>query len=197
MEKNFPKRLQKLNRDSLQSPLRVWAFDEHRVGLVPTQRRAWFPWWVVPMSPFRWKFDWSWVYGFVEPSTGETDWFLMPRVNYPSLSLVLKEFAHTHQIDTDNPAVIVLDNARWHTTKQLKIPTGIHLMFLPAYSPELQPAERLWPLVDEAIENRAFDSIEQLEEVIAERCIQLAQQPDYVKRFTHFHWWPIIKTGTV
>ena len=197
MEKNFPKRLQKLNTDKPHSPLRVWAFDKHRVGLVPTQRRAWFPWWVVPMAPFRWKFDWSWVYGFVEPSTGETDWFLMPRVNHPSLSLVLKEFAHTHQIDTDNPAVIVLDNARWHTTKQLKIPAGIHLIFLPAYSPELQPAERLWPLVDEAIENRAFDSIEQLEEVIAERCIQLAHQPDDVKRFTHFHWWPIIKTGTV
>ena len=190
MEKNFPHRLQTLNTDTLQSPVRVWAFAEHRVGLVPPQRRAWFPWWEVPIAPFCWKFEWSWVYGFVEPQTGETDWFIMPRVNHPSLSMVLEEFANTHQIDEENPAVIVLDNARWHTTQKLEIPAGIHLMFLPAYSPELQPAERLWPLVDEAIENRAFDSIEQLEEVIAERCVQLANQTEYVKRFTNFHWWP-------
>ena len=145
MEKNFPTRLQKLNTAKLNSPLRVWAFDEHRVGLVPTQRRAWFPWWVVPIAPFRWKFEWSWVYGFVEPETGATDWFIMPRVNHPSLSIVLKVFAENHHINEDNPAELVLDNARWHTTKKLKIPAGLHLMFLPAYSPELQPAKRLWP----------------------------------------------------
>ena len=121
----------------------------------------------------------------------------MPRVNHPSLSIVLQEFATTHHVDAEHPAVIILDNARWHTTRKLKIPMGIHLIFLPAYSPELQPAERLWPLVDEAIENRAFDSIEQLEDVIAERCVQLTQQPEYVKRFTHFHWWPQTKALVV
>lgn len=111
--------------------------------------------------------------------------------------MVLQEFARTQHIDEENPAVIVVDNARWHTTQKLEIPVGVHLMFLPAYSPELQPAERLWPLVDEAIENRPFESIEQLEEVIAERCIQLTNQPGYVKRFTNFHWWPQTQALTV
>lgn len=170
--------------------LRVWAFDEHRVGLKPTQKRAWFPWWEVPLAPFKWKFEWSWVYGLVEPTTGTTEWYIMPRVNHQSLSMVLKDFAMTHHIDERHPAVIVLDNARWHTTSKLKTLPGLHLLFLPPYSPELQPAERLWSPLDEPVVNRYFDSIDELEEVLAERCVQLTRQPEYMKSLTHFHWWP-------
>lgn len=189
MEKNFPLQLKQVQTRSQVSQVRVWAFDEHRVGLKPTQRRAWFPWWEVPMAPFKWRFEWSWVYGFVEPTTGQTEWYIMPRVNHQSFSIVLEDFALTHQISEENPGVLVLDNARWHTTHQLKTPPGLHLLFLPPYSPELQPAERLWPLVDEPIVNRCFESIEELDEVLAERCVELTRQPDYVKGFTHFHWW--------
>ena len=41
------------------------------------------------------------------------------------------------------------DNAGWHRSKKVIIPKGIEIEFLPPYSPELQPAERLWQLVDE------------------------------------------------
>ena len=48
----------------------------------------------------------------------------------------------------------MLDQAGWHTTDQLVLPEGIDLFFLPSHSPELQPAERLWPLTNEAIKLR-------------------------------------------
>jgi transposase len=41
-------------------------------------------------------------------------------------------------------AVMVLDRAGWHIAKQLKWPRRITPLFLPPYSPELNPAERLW-----------------------------------------------------
>ncbi|MDJ0676139.1 MAG: hypothetical protein QNJ36_12270 [Calothrix sp. MO_167.B42] len=41
-----------------------------------------------------------------------------------------------------------IDQARWHTSNYLDLPSGIDLIYLPAYSPELQPAERLWPLTN-------------------------------------------------
>ena len=47
--------------------------------------------------------------------------------------------------------VLVLDNAGWHGPEGLAVPDGIGLVFLPPYSPELQPAEHLWPLVDEPV----------------------------------------------
>ena len=52
--------------------------------------------------------------------------------------------------------ILTIDQAGWHTSPQVKIPQGLHLEFLPSHSPELQPVERLWPLVNEPIANRSF-----------------------------------------
>jgi transposase len=40
--------------------------------------------------------------------------------------------------------VLVLDNGQFHKAKKLSIPTGVQPKFLPPYSPELNPVERLW-----------------------------------------------------
>jgi transposase len=69
-------------------------------------------------------------------------------------------------------------------------PQGIHLELLPTGSPELQPAERLWPLTNEAIANRLFEEIEQMEEVLVERCVQLLDQTQTIRNLTNYHWWP-------
>lgn len=68
------------------------------------------------------------------------------------------------------------------------VPEGIHLLFLPLKSPELQPAERLWPIANEAISNRSFESLEQLEDRLAHRCRALISQPDFVRGLTNFYW---------
>jgi transposase len=65
-----------------------------------------------------------------------------------------------------------------------------HLLFLPAYSPELQPAEHLWPLTNTILVNRHFASIEELEEAQADRCVVLQARSDLVRPTTLFHWWP-------
>ncbi len=41
-------------------------------------------------------------------------------------------------------ALIVSDGAAWHTTEKLQCPENISLLTLPAYSPELNPAELVW-----------------------------------------------------
>ena len=60
--------------------------------------------------------------------------------------------------------------------EQVQVPEGIALIFLPAYSPELQPAERLWTLTNEPIANRNFENLDQLEEVLMYRCRQLLKR---------------------
>ncbi|WP_364302975.1 transposase [Moorena sp. SIO4A5] len=77
------------------------------------------------------------------------------------------------------------------------MPKGLFLEFLPPYSPELQPAERLWPLLDQALINRVFETIEALEEAIFQRCRQLIKQPQILRRLTQFHWWPSLTTCIV
>ena len=56
---------------------------------------------------------------------------------------------------------------------------------LPSGSPELMPAERLWPLSNEAIANRLFEEICEVEEALLERCLQLLDQAETIKNLTN------------
>ena len=66
----------------------------------------------------------------------------------------------------------------------------MYLEFLPSYSPELQPAERLWPVLDEGIINRSFKNLDELEELVYHQCRSILSQPELVNGLTNYHWWP-------
>ena len=153
-------------------------------------RRVWAPKGSRPAAPVRRRYRWLYVYGFVRPATGQTWWGLLPTVRADAFALALAEFARDEGVDAAHRAVVVLDNAGWHTAKGVAIPEGIDLVFLPPYSPELQPAERLWGLVDEAVANRVVADPEALEERLAERCRALRTQRPRIKARTRYHWWP-------
>lgn len=74
---------------------------------------------------------------------------------------------HLHQEHPDKHILLVLDGAGWHKAKDLAIPDGIELFFLPPYSPELNPVERLWQWLRRHVcRNRLFGSLADLEEAI-------------------------------
>jgi transposase len=100
------------------------------------------------------------------------------------------EFAQTVGAGHGKQIMLVLDGAGWHVSPQVQVPTGVHLHFLPPYSPELQPAECLWPLTNEALANRHFRDLDALEEVQAQRCLTLQARPEVIRAHTNFHWWP-------
>ena len=110
---------------------------------------------------------------------------------------VLEDFAAYFGLGKNKQVLLVLDRAKWHTSKSLKIPEGIHLEFLPSYSPELQPAERLWPLTNEPIVNKFFETIEELEEILSVRLKILLEQEKFISGLTCFHWWPRTHTCVV
>ena len=104
--------------------------------------------------------------------------------------MALNEFAKEVGAGKDKRIVLVVDRAGWHTGGEVEIPEGIHLEFLPSGSPELQPAERLWVLTNEGVANRLFEEIEQIEEALMERCVQLLDQCESIRALTNYHWWP-------
>ncbi len=168
--------------------LEVWAQDEHRVGLQPILKRVWAPRGVRPVVRGRPRYEWLWVYGFVQPATGATEWLLLPRVNTALFGVALEHFARAVGAGPDKRVVLVLDQAGWHTTAALAVPEGIHLAFLPAHSPELQPAERLWPLCDEGVANTLYATIADLEEALAGKLVRI--KDEVVRGLTSYHWWP-------
>jgi DDE superfamily endonuclease len=168
----------------------VWAEDEHRLGLLPVLRRVWAPKGQRPIAHVQRQYQWLYVYGFVRPATGQNWWCLLPTVNTEAFGLALATFARDEGIDATHRALLVVDRAGWHIAHDLVLPEGIHLALLPAASPELQPAERLWTLLDEPIANQAFPDLDALEAVLVTRCRTLEADPDRLTAHTQFHWWP-------
>lgn len=169
----------------------LWTEDEHRLGLLPVVRRVWALRGQRPLAAVCRQFHWTYVFGFVRPETGQSWWCLLPTVSLAAMSLALAAFARDESIDPEHPVALVVDNAGWHRSPHLVLPPGLHVIFLPPYSPELQPAERLWPLVDEAVANRVFANITELEDALVARCRTLEAQPDRLHAHTHYSWWPV------
>ena len=63
-------------------------------------------------------------------------------------------------------------------------------LFQPSYSPELQPSEHLWEFVDEPLVNTYFETIEDLDKAVGDRCAALVSQRETIRASTLFHWWP-------
>jgi DDE superfamily endonuclease len=168
----------------------LWAEDEARLGLKPVMRRVWAPVGQRPTARLKRGYEWTSLYGFVRPTTGEVYWLILPTVNVGLFSMALKEFAKEIGAGKDKRVLLVVDQAGWHTGKEVEIPEGIHLEFLPTGSPELQPAERLWPLTNEGVANGLFEEIEEIEEALVQRCLELFDQTQTIKGLTNYHWWP-------
>ncbi len=169
-------------------PVEVWAEDEHRLGLKPVRRRVWAPVGARPVALGHHRYEWLHVTAFVQPTSGEAVWYLSTGLSKPLFEALLAAFARQTGAGRRRSIVLVLDNAGWHGPGGLAIPHGISLVFLPPYSPELQPAERLWPLVDEPVVNRHFASLAELDATVAERCRRLDAAT--IRPHTDFHWWP-------
>lgn len=169
--------------------IETFATDEHRIGLKPILRRVWAPRGARPIARGHHRFEWFYVTAFISPATGESFWYLSTGVDKELFEDTLALFAGEAGAGRDRIIILVLDGAGYHTLP-LAVPEGIRLVYLPAYTPELQPAETLWVHVDEPIVNRHFDTLAELDAVVADRCVALANDRDLIQSQAGFHWWP-------
>jgi len=192
--KKLQARVTELQGSETAIPVEVWAFDEQRLGLKPILRKVWAPRGRRPTASghhrYQWLYLYGFLYGFVRPATGEVVWFIADGVNTALFGALLASFAAEVGAGPDKYIILVLDGAGWHVARDLEVSEGVELMFLPPYSPQIQPAERLWPLTNEPIVNQYFETLEELDEVLAERCRILAKHQDQITAHTPFEWWP-------
>ena len=151
-------------------------------------RRVWAPKGQRPIALGHHRYKWLYVTAFVQPTAGEVFWYISNGVSKPFFAALLALFAREAGAGQDRIIVLELDNAGWHTEPNLAVPDGIRLVYLPPYSPELQPAEHLWPILDEPLANQYFATLADLERTVADRCRGL--DGDQLSLGTNFHWWP-------
>jgi transposase len=188
VEKNLRQRLRRLRRANPGTSVEVWAEDEARLGLKPIARRVWSRRGRRPRSGGRTRYDWLYVYAFARPRTGQTFCVILPRVNAERMSDALAAFAAHADPDRGKVLVVLVDNAGWHVAKRLAVPPNVVLHFLPPCTPELQPAEPLWPLVREAVANRSIGRLDRLRAILRSRLAYLARNPGTVQPIIGFRW---------
>lgn len=164
--------------------------DEHRIGRKPVLRRVWAPGGERPAVTVQPRYQGLYLYGFVQPQTGRTEWLLMPMVSVVAFAAALQVFADSTGAGPHKRVLLVLDRAGWHVSSRLTVPEGVELVCLPPYSPELQPAERLWALTNEVLATRPFSDLAELEQAQAERCLVVQAHPEALRSRVNYHWWP-------
>lgn len=170
--------------------------DEHRIGLQPILRKVWAPVGERPIAVVQPRYEWLYLAGFVHPQSGRTTWWLLPRIDKEIFQKVLVAFAQEQGVGARKKILLVLDGAGWHALGAEDVPEGLELIFQPPYSPEVQPAEHLWELSDEALVNRWFRTIDEMWDALGERCRVLAEQTTRVLHRTLFAWWPLSPSGS-
>src|SRR4051794_29995847 len=144
--KKLQARVTELRGSETAIPVEVWAFDEHRLGLKPILRKIWAPRGCRPIANGHHRHQWLDLYRFVRPATGAVVGLIGEGVRSSLLGAALAAFAREGGAGAAKPITLVLNEAGGHVSEGLEVPEGMERRFLPAYSPEIQAAERLWSL---------------------------------------------------
>jgi transposase-like protein len=167
-------------------PLRVLFQDEARFGRLSDPRKCWAPAPLRPVVPVALVREYTYAYAAVTPADGTLDWMLAPKMNTTNMSAFLN---HVSQRHPDDFVVMVLDGASPHRSLDLRVPKNMATLRLPPYSPELNPAERLWDDIREKeFANRVFGS---LGAAIAQAAIglkRLENAPAALRSLTGWDW---------
>jgi transposase len=117
----------------------------------------------------------------VSPVSGESFTLFLPEVNTDMMNIFLEELAKEYP---DREIRIVMDQAGWHKAKELIYPDSIVPLYLPSYSPELNPIERLWQwLRKEVTHNKLFATLEEMMDALEQEFRKLT--PERLAQLCH------------
>lgn len=150
-------------------------------------RRVWAPKGERPLAEIDERYEWLWLYAATHPQTGRVFWLVLPRLDGSCVQAFLDEYAREHAPEGKR-IILVWDGAPAHRAQAVQVPERISLLSVPAYTPELNPSERVWPLVKEGVANRAHESLDELERKVCSRCQKI--KAEEVSARTKYHWWP-------
>ena len=148
-----------------EKPVKIWFADESRYGLLPNHRRVWTLKGLRPHKLWQSKYDWSYCYGAIDPVEGKTVFVQTPSVSMEWTQAFLEQIKAQYP---DHEHIAVWDGAGFHPkdASHEMIPEGIHIVILPPYSPELNPIEKLWDLIQDHTANKLWPTIERMDQVV-------------------------------
>jgi hypothetical protein len=138
-------------------PVKVFAQDETRRGLLPLVRRRMTACGVQPVATVTHQFDNFYLSGAVDPTAGDRFFLARPYLNSRAFQGWLDGFAAALPASLK---LLVLDKGAGHKAKAVRWPSNVVPVFLPPSSPELNPMERLWRDLKDKLADLAAQTIE-------------------------------------
>ncbi|COF21765.1 transposase family protein [Streptococcus pneumoniae] len=128
--------------------------DEAGFGRISKLGSCWSPIGVGPHVHSHYIREFHYCYGAVDAYTGESFFLIAGRCNTEWMNAFLEELSQAYP---DDYLLLVMDNAIWHKSSILKIPTNIGFAFIPPYTPEMNPIEQVWKEIRKrGFKNKAF-----------------------------------------
>jgi hypothetical protein len=160
--------------------------DEGRFGLLGRPRRCWAPRPLRPTVGARLERKFTYAFAAVSPHDGVMDSLVLPWVNAETMSLFLATVAERH---ADEFIVMVMDQAGWHIAADLVVPDNMRVVYLPPYSPELNPAEHLWDsLRENHFANTVSSSLDGVEVALVAGLRSMESDLPRTQKLTGFNW---------
>jgi transposase len=159
----------------------LFFFDEGRFGLQSTLIRIWAKRGIPLSQRVQQGYQNFYLYSCVSPFSGESFTLFLPEVNTDMMNIFFEELAKEYP---DREIRIVMDQAGWHKAKDLMYSNNIAPVYLPSYSPELNPIERLWQwLRKEVTHNELFETLEDMMDALEQEFLKLT--PERLAQLCH------------
>jgi transposase len=139
---------------------------------------------IKPVCKYHHKFESLYLFGAFSPINGHHLLLEMPHCNTDAFEVFLNELSHTNK---EEFKILLLDNGAFHKAKRLIIPDNIALIFIPPYSPELNPAEKVWWVLKRALKNRCFQKIDDLMFAITKEAKRLSNNS--IQQLTSYQYY--------
>jgi transposase len=156
--------------------IEIWFQDEARIGQKNKITRRWAWRGSRPSAPRDQRTRSTYIFGAICPKLGKAAGLILPHCNSAAMTLHLKEISHA--VAPGAHAVLLVDQAGWHTSAKLEIPENITILPLPPRAPELNPVENVWQYMrDNWLSNRVFKSYDDILTHCCEAWNKLVNQP--------------------
>ena len=187
MEKKLPQFIQEaLAGFPDKQPLRLMFQDEARFGRISDCCYCWCKKPQRPLVKAMLSHQYVYAYAAVSPMDGRLDALVLPEVSGQWMQEFFNEVASRYPSEN---IVMVVDGAGWHKSKSFVMPVNLALLFLPPYSPELNPQEHIWDeLREKSFHNKAFRSLDLLEDHLVEALRVMETQHATVKSIVAWDW---------
>lgn len=116
---------------------------------------------VAPKAKFQHKFKNTYLYGAYSPINGDSIVLEIENVNKDIFHKYLKQLSKHKPKELK---IVVIDNAGFHSTKDMELPDNIKLLRIPPYTPELNPCEQIWAYIKKRFKNKIYENLNQLKD---------------------------------